>query len=455
MAPSLPFICRWGFCREIFYSDDEYTYHLIYDHVRKTQPEPLSKQDLDLMRRAEDGVGRSFSTDGLMYSYSQEESGRKYTSNSQESLGAASLPSPPDTAPKAFSHSPSPSPGDELERSYRSVSPSAPASPVSEKASPFLFISEEENVPPSPNDKYIPLEDRSWSTTRYATPTFAALSSSPIGSPRLAFHDIPSPSLSSMIENGGRGTKRKRTGDDEEEASQDSSSSSNSRRQVEEELTQSLGLEDDDYVHPFDQPDPVESHDSVHPAEQHSTDVSNTSSSLPLRPLNETTDTIETDFSVCTRDKNRRADTPPISQELYHLNNASGATHRDTSSLDNPNALPEHTPSSPTSPSIHAGPSAPLPKRASIYQEPRFVESPYRVPSTQTWYMSKRKKSRGSNCSSAVSLQNSPIRDSFTPADLLGHTQVQHSPPLESQDYAGDAFPFLSQAPYFSQTFSR
>ncbi|ESK94421.1 hypothetical protein Moror_8079 [Moniliophthora roreri MCA 2997] len=441
-----PIICRWGYCRQILYSDDEYTRHLICDHVRNSKKEWVKKGDLGLLRRAEEGTGHSFSTDGLMCSYPEQEIGRKPVGNSQESSGAASLPSPPDTAPKAFSPSPSPSLPDELERSYRSRSPSLAVSPVSEKASPFLFVQDEDDRASSPISHFLPLDHRRWPTTGYTTPTFAALSSSPVGSPRVSFEDIPSPSLSNLIDIGGRGTKRKRGDEAEEEFSQ-YSSSTESQRQVEEELTQSLGLEEDDYIHPFDQLNPVESHDLVYPpdeiqpAEFHYTNVT--------QPYNES-DTFDSTFLVNTRDQNRRADTPFYPSQSHTLpplpiqvQEAAAPALDDSDHVDLNADLATQIHSLP-----YAGPSTPLPKRVSIYQEPCYPEN--HTVTTQTWYMPKRKKSRSSQPNSAVSLQQSPTAESFSP-DVLCH----HSPSLsQSQAYTGE-FPFLTQAPYSSQNCSQ
>lgn len=56
--PSI-FRCRWNWCRETFHSNFALNNHVVHEHVRKAVP--ISRTDVSLYRRAEDGGGESFS----------------------------------------------------------------------------------------------------------------------------------------------------------------------------------------------------------------------------------------------------------------------------------------------------------------------------------------------------------------------------------------------------------
>ncbi|KAL0573976.1 hypothetical protein V5O48_007991 [Marasmius crinis-equi] len=390
-----PHMCRWGFCTQTCESVADRMKHML-EHVRKAQPERLG--DLEMRRRVEEGIGDSFSSGIITGSFPLSSELERRINESQDSAGAASLPSPPVTLTPELSPSHPHIPyNDHLERSYRSPSPTA--DPLPESESPFLFNQEgsyDELFDHPPEDDLFdhPAEDdpnSDW-TSGIRTPTFADLSSSLAGSPVQQVYDPPSPSLSALIDGPAESrTKRKSPHDgfDEEEEdeaegkqdeggqSQDQSSisSSESRQQVEDQLTQSLELEEDE----------------VHDRRPNSNDVSIPTPSDP--------------------------------------------------------AIPEPAPFESSSNAPHS-PDAP---RKSLYPEPR-VPHPYTVPQIpapqfqkQSWYMpAKRIRSRGQRSSGARSSSvQSPVDDHFSICQSQAQTQA----------YDSDPFMLMSQAPYDSQAY--
>ncbi|KAG7096780.1 hypothetical protein E1B28_004190 [Marasmius oreades] len=397
--PEGPFICGWNFCRHISNSRLERCKHLVYDHIRHPSFQPVRLGDLQALRRAEEGLGDSFTTGDVSCPTQREN-----LVDSQDSAGAASLPSPPTTAhaltppgsspphPHVFTPS-----DDHLERSYRSPSPLVDA--PSDSVSPFLFH-EDESEGKAISDRSLVEDDPPVWSSRASTPRFGDLSSPLSGSPA-PLYSPPSPSLSSLIEDSaGKRSKRKFLHEEaeDEESSQTSTSSSVSCQQVEDQLTRSR--EDDD----------VEGKCSGGASHPNDT-LSNFTASSPLPPPK------------------------PVSANVSEQTLSSRNKHY----LYEETRIPQSRRQTPQIPRVDQIPSF-LPQYPDV-----------QVSRHQSWYMPKRKKthlrSPGSERSSAQHSPTTPVDPVYADHSSLCESQIQNSACVE------ESFPLMSQAPYDSQAY--
>ncbi|KAF9268132.1 hypothetical protein L218DRAFT_984342 [Marasmius fiardii PR-910] len=374
----------------------------------------MSIYDTPVSSRTEEGLGDSFST-GDVSCPTQCENVVVDSQVSQDSAGAASLPSPPTTthalsppvsvSPQLCSFTP---PHDYLERSYRSPSPFVGI--PTDSTSPFLCDGDEHEIPMTDDDPSIGEDPILWPHgTR--TPRFGDLSS-PLGGSPEPLYNPPSPTLSFLIEDfTERRSKRKFEETEDEESSQYSTSSSVSRQQVEDQLTQSL-----EYNEVEEEAEP-NSGESLDPNDM----LSNFTTSSPWPPSQ-------------------------ISKA------ASGSVSEQNLSVQNKRFLYEKA-RKPQSQQRSAS-------RNLHGEQVSTFTLPYpnvQVSCQQSWYMPPNLKRKKSRLRSSGSERSSVLHSPTTP--VAAHANQDHASlcqsQLQSYPNVEHTYPLMSQAPYDSQTYYR